>query len=85
MRECSPPTLCHMSHVRFYMSHVMCHVACVRCQVSGVFFLVFFFNFWLSLLNKVVELVQLLEGLLSTGPSLFSLFTSDKQHVTHDT
>ena len=26
LRECSPPTTCHMSSVTFHMSHVTCHV-----------------------------------------------------------
>ena len=29
LRECSPPTMCHMSRV-------ICHVSGVTCQVSGV-------------------------------------------------
>ena len=35
-RECSPPTMCHMSHVTGQVSHVTCHMSGVTCQVSGV-------------------------------------------------
>ena len=36
MRECSPPTTCHMSCVTRHVSHVMCHVSCVTCHMSHV-------------------------------------------------
>ena len=39
LRECSPPTMCHMSRV-------ICHMSGVRCQVS--FFIYIFLNFCLS-------------------------------------
>ena len=32
MRECSPPTTCHMSHIECHVSHVMCHVSHVTCH-----------------------------------------------------
>ena len=39
LRECSPPTMCHMSGVT-------CHESRVRCQVSHVkTFFFFFFSF----------------------------------------
>ena len=51
LRECSPPTMCHMSRV-------ICHVSCVRCQVSGVTCQVSdFFNFKFLFFYKVVGLV----------------------------
>ena len=44
LRECSPPTMshmsyvtCHMSHVMRHMSHVTCHVSCVPCIFSSDF------------------------------------------------
>ena len=42
LRDCSPPTTCHMSRVMCPVSHVMCHVLHVLCHVS--FFLFFFFR-----------------------------------------
>ena len=33
LRECSPPTKCHMSHVSIHVSHVTCHVSHVTCHV----------------------------------------------------
>ena len=36
-RECSPPTMCHMSHV-------WCHMSGVTCPVSCVFFSSSFFS-----------------------------------------
>ena len=36
LRECSPSTMCHMSHVKCHLSGVTCQVSCVRCHVSGV-------------------------------------------------
>ena len=44
-RECSPPTMCHMSGVTRHMSGVM-------CQVFRVIFLILIFFF-----DKVLELV----------------------------
>ena len=38
MIECSPPTLCHMSHVTCHMSHVTCHVFCVNIVSNLEFF-----------------------------------------------
>ena len=38
LKECSPPTMCHMSHVTFHMSHVRCQVSGVTSQVSHVSF-----------------------------------------------
>ena len=41
VRECSPPTTCHMtivmghmSHVEFYVSRVTCHMSFVTCQTK---------------------------------------------------
>ena len=45
LRECSPPTTCHMSGV-------ICHESGVTCQVSGVMCHNVFFS-----RDKVVELV----------------------------
>ena len=38
LRECSPPTTCHMSHVACHVSRVMCHMSCVACHMSYVTF-----------------------------------------------
>ena len=35
-RECSPPTMCHMSHVMCHVAHVTCHVSHVTCHASHV-------------------------------------------------
>ena len=59
LRECSPPTMCHMSHV-------MCQVSGVRCQVSH-FFIFFFFN-------KVVELVGGFSVIKGAYPVYFFIF-----------
>ena len=47
MRECSPPTMCHMSRVACHVSrvichvsHVTCHMSCVTCHMSHVTFFV---------------------------------------------
>ena len=42
LRECSPPTMCHMSCVMCPNSCVMCHVSLIRFQVGG---------------DKIIELV----------------------------
>ena len=51
--------MCHVSHVKVHVSHVTCHMSCVTCPI--------FFcgggTKWWSLL---------VEGLLSTGPTLSS-------------
>ena len=67
LKECSLPTICHMSCVT-------CHVSGVTCQVSGVtlfssfhFFLFLFWTKWWILL---------LESLLSTGPTPSSFYCS---------
>ena len=36
LRECSPPTMCQISHITCHLSHVMCHVSCVTRHVSHV-------------------------------------------------
>ena len=36
LRDCSPPTMCHMSHFTCNVSYVRCQVSHVRCPVSGV-------------------------------------------------
>ena len=47
MRECSPPTTCHMSCFKCQVSHVRCHMSGVICWVSGVkcifIFCIYFF------------------------------------------
>ena len=52
LRECSPPTTCHMSHVACHMSCVMCHMSHVTCHVSCVTFFILFFSS-----DKVVKLI----------------------------
>ena len=42
LRECLPPTMCHMSSVTNQVSRVMFHVSGVTCQVSSVFLVLFF-------------------------------------------
>ena len=42
LRECSPPTMCHMSRVICQVSGVSCQVSGVKCQVSGVIIFIFF-------------------------------------------
>ena len=60
--------MCHMSHVTCHMSHVTCHMSCVRCHVSHVTF------FWGGGGTKWWS--SSVEGLLSTGPTPSSCFTS---------
>ena len=50
LKECSPPTMCHMLCVKFHASHVTCQVSGVTCHVSSV---IFSFSF---LFYKLVEL-----------------------------
>ena len=38
MRDRSPPTTRHMSHVACHVSHVICHVSRITCPMSHVFF-----------------------------------------------
>ena len=50
------------------MSCVMCHVSCVRCHLSSViFFLIIKKKMSLNIWTK--GLSELVEGLLSTGPT----------------
>ena len=42
MRECSPPTTCHMSCVTCHVSHVTCHMSHIMCHMSYFFFIFFF-------------------------------------------
>ena len=51
LRECSSPTMCHMSQVTCHMSGVRCQVSVVKCHFF-LFFLFFFF-----FLDTVAELV----------------------------
>ena len=62
---------CHVSHVTCHMSRVTCHLSHDMCQMSHfyLFYIYFFFTKWRSLS---------LEGLLSTGPTLSSLFCINK-------
>ena len=39
LREWSPPSLCHISHVTCHVSHVTCHITHVTRYVSQEFFL----------------------------------------------
>ena len=50
MRECLPPTICHMSGVRCQVSGVRCQVSGIRCQASDFFFffLLFFLLFFIG-------------------------------------
>ena len=50
MRECSPPIMCHMSHVTYHISHITYHMSQVTChmphvtsQMSSVSFFFLFF------------------------------------------
>ena len=56
-RECSPPSLCHMSRVTCHVSHVTCHMSHITCHMSHVschmlqdaclnFFLFFLTKLW---------------------------------------
>ena len=47
MRECSPPTTCHMSRVT-------CHVSCVMCHVSHVFYIYIYVYFFLAKMVKLI-------------------------------
>ena len=42
LRKCSPPFMCHMSHVMCHMSRVTCHVSHVACHMSHVTCHIFF-------------------------------------------
>ena len=44
LRECSPPTTCHMSYVMCHVSHIMCHISRVKYHVSNVTFFSLFFG-----------------------------------------
>ena len=34
LKECSPPTICHMSRVICHVLHVMCHVSGVKVKTT---------------------------------------------------
>ena len=36
LRECSPPSMCHMSYVTCHMSHFMCHMSHFTCHMAHV-------------------------------------------------
>ena len=36
LTQCSPPNVCHVTHVICHVSHVICHVSHVMCQMAGV-------------------------------------------------
>ena len=50
LRECSPPQMCHVSHVTCHVSHVTCHMS--------QFYLIFFFfgqsgeDYWWRVCNQ---------------------------------
>ena len=48
LRECLPPTMCHMSHVP-------CQVSCVRCHVSGVKCLMML-HFWTNDAKRMLKM-----------------------------
>ena len=78
MRECSPPQMCHVSHVTCHVSCVTCHVSRVTCHMSRVTFffillllLLFYLFIFFFFLTKWWSLS--VEGLSSTGlPRLVS-------------
>ena len=51
LRQCSPPTMCHMSCVTCHVSNVRCQVSGVRCQVSSVTF----FSLFLDSMEKLLS------------------------------
>ena len=57
LRECSPPTMCHMSHIPG-------HMLCLRCQVSQVVYF-FFFSFAKAVLVELVVGGSLINGAYS--------------------
>ena len=62
-------TLHHVSHITCQVSGVRCQFSRVTCQMSHVIYF-FFFNFFLL---RTIWWSFLVEGLLSTGPTLSSL------------
>ena len=63
MRERSSPTTCHTSRVTY-------HVSCVTCPMSCKTFPLYFYFLWTKWFSLLVD------GLLSTGPTLSSFITS---------
>ena len=47
VRECSPPSMCQMSHVTCHMSYITCHMShvkfCVSLVKKNIYILLFFF------------------------------------------
>ena len=72
LRECSPPTTCHMSWATCHVLCVACLMSHVMCHMSQFLFLSFLTKWW----NLSVE------GLLLTGPTppSFSMY-----HIIEDT
>ena len=46
LRECSPPTNCHLTHVICHISSVTCYLPPVTCHLSHVMFFVCFIVFY---------------------------------------
>ena len=69
LRECSAPTMCHMSHIICHMSGVRCQVSPVMCHFCSSFFSFLFLTKWWRLLGK---------GLLSMGPTPSSCMSKYK-------
>ena len=70
MRECSPPSTCHMSCVTCPVSRVTCHVSRVMCHMSQFFyFILFFFCF-----EKVLKIIGGGSVINGAYPIKFSFF-----------
>ena len=74
-----PHNMCHMSHVTCRMSHVTCHVSFVTCPMSHVTCSMQHYVYFFYLEKNWTKWWSwLVKGLLSTRPSLSSLYINIK-------
>ena len=85
LRECSPPTTCHIwhatchvshvtcdvSHVTRQMWHVTCHVSCVTCHVSHAMSHMSHFFYFYFLLDIMVKLIGRVSVINGASTSCF--------------
>ena len=74
LRECSPPSMCHVSDV-------LCHMSLVTCHMSPVIYFLCIYIYLFKLASQSAE------GVLSTGhtPSSLDIFNTQQQYLVQIT